>query len=387
MSAKRTIVLADLHLVPDSAEELSGDVASLLAAHRGARLVVAGDFFDLPSIAKKSERRRAVSEVLAAHQPIRAALGEHLDKGGELVLLGGNHDAEVGSPGFEACLIESIGAHPSASARITTSPWFFREGGLHVEHGHLYDPDNAPAHPLVDGEASLGVHFTEEFLAPTGAFRYLQVNADAPLPLFLRSFSWYGLRAPYVIYRYFHAAILALGKSGPFYRAGAEVGEGRERAVAFAREAGIPVDLAHEVFALSATPTLQSFSQTFRRLYFDRVLATLGAASGLTALAFGKTKAGALLLGVSAAVMAASWAHGKTPFAASVIERLSRGAGAVAGATGAKLVVLGHTHTEALEESYANTGSFAFPKGAPGRPFLEIEGDMASPKAVRRYWG
>ena len=53
---------------------------------------------------------------------------------------------------------------------------------------------------------------------------------------------------------------------------------------------------------------------------------------------------------------------------------------------GAKLVVFGHTHREALADGYANTGSFAFHGSAPGRPFLEIEGTEEHPRAVRRYW-
>ncbi|MEO6418581.1 MAG: hypothetical protein ABIP39_04200, partial [Polyangiaceae bacterium] len=57
----------------------------------------------------------------------------------------------------------------------------------------------------------------------------------------------------------------------------------------------------------------------------------------------------------------------------------------VADAASAKLVVFGHTHAEALEGTYANTGSFSFPRGAPGRPFLEIEGSIDAPRAVRRY--
>jgi hypothetical protein len=48
--------------------------------------------------------------------------------------------------------------------------------------------------------------------------------------------------------------------------------------------------------------------------------------------------------------------------------------------------VFGHTHREADSGRYANTGSFAFPRGAPGRPFLEIEGTGEAPRAVRRYW-
>jgi predicted phosphodiesterase len=84
--------------------------------------------------------------------------------------------------------------------------------------------------------------------------------------------------------------------------------------------------------------------------------------------------------------MAASWASGHDRYKGSVTERLERGARAVAEASGAKLVVFGHTHREAIAGAYANTGSFAFPGRAPGRPFLEIEGSLESPSVVRRYF-
>ncbi len=87
------------------------------------------------------------------------------------MLVAGNHDAEVGSPERRAALLAALRVSPEARARVRTSPWFFREAALHIEHGHLFDPDNAPAHPLVIGERSLGVHLVEEFIAPTGAHR------------------------------------------------------------------------------------------------------------------------------------------------------------------------------------------------------------------------
>jgi predicted phosphodiesterase len=58
----------------------------------------------------------------------------------------------------------------------------------------------------------------------------------------------------------------------------------------------------------------------------------------------------------------------------------------VAATTGAKLVVFGHTHREALGEGYANTGSFSFPRGAEGRPYLELTGGPDAPRAEARYW-
>jgi hypothetical protein len=141
-----------------------------------------------------------------------------------------------------------------------------------------------------------------------------------------------------------------------------------------------------ELYALGATPTLESFSRTFTRVYFDRVVASLTMLSGLGTAAIGARKPGAVIFGLGAAMMGASWANGHNRYGGTVPELLAASAGAVAAATGARLVVFGHTHREALSEGYANTGSFAFPGKAPGRPYLTIEGPAEQPRAVRHYW-
>lgn len=381
----RTIVLGDVHLVSQTPPNVSADLARLIASHPDARIIVAGDLFDLASERPRLALPRAVDAVLGVHRPLRAALARHIDRGGELWLVSGNHDPEVGDPGFVAALLAALDASPEARARVRTTPWFFREGAIHVEHGHLYDPDNAPAHPLVLGHKSLGVHFVEEFIAPTGAHQYLQANDSTPLKLFLASFAWYGPRAPYVIYRYFHAAISAMLRSGPLYRAADEIALGRERAHAFAEQAGVPREVIDQLFERGARPTLESLARTFSRIYFDRVMATVSMATGLGAAALGRRGSGAALFGLGALVMGTSWALGHNRYAGTVPELLAKGASRVAEVTGAKLVVFGHTHREALHEGYANTGSFAFPREAPGRPYLEIEGSAEAPRIVRRY--
>lgn len=385
-SGSRTVVLSDLHLVRESPPALEADVAGLIAAHAGARLVFLGDLFDLSASTPRRPHREHVVEALGAHPAVRAALARHLDGGGELWLLGGNHDAEVGTEGFDAHLLGALGASPGSASRLRTSPWFFREGGLHLEHGHFYDPDNAPAHPLVNGARSLGVHFVEEFIAPAGAHHYLQVNDSTPLKLFLASFTKYGARAPHVIYRYFYAAFAAMLKSGPFYRASREIPVGRALEEAFAGELGVSHDLVEILLAHGATPTMESLARTFSRLYFDRVIATLAIAGGLGTAAFGSRKAGGAVAALGALLMVTSWSRGHNRYGGTVPELLAASAARVAEATSAHLVVFGHTHREAASGAYANTGSFAFPAGAPGRPFLEIEGTRERPRAVRRYW-
>ena len=287
--------------------------------------------------------------------------------------MAGNHDAEVGVDAFGPELASALSLTGAARERVRTSPWFFREGGLHIEHGHLYDPDNAPAHPLSAGK-SLGVHFVEEFIAPTGAHRYLNANDGTPLTLFLSSFRWYGARAPYVIYRFFRAAFGALAISGARFPEGEEQARGRALAEAFAAVTGVPSRDLDELHAAAPRPTLTSTRATFARCYLDRVLATVAVGGGVAALACQRPALGALSISAGAVGLRASWAAGYDRYTGSVRERLEEGASKVRALTSAKLVVFGHTHREALVSGYANTGSFSFPGSAPGRPYLDRRG-------------
>lgn len=365
----RTLVLGDLHLTRHSAPELTRDFASLLAAHPGSRVVVAGDFFDLMTDAPHGERREAIAGVLGAHPCLGRAIGEHVDRGGELLLLGGNHDADLGRDDVRAALAELIAPSAAGRERIRAAPWFVREAGLHIEHGHFYDPDNAPEHPLVTGEHSLGVHFSAEFIHPTQAHRFLTANDATPLKLLMAAFRWYGPRGPYVVYRYFHAAFAALAKSGPFYRARAERHLGEERHADFAREAGVPAALVDQIMALGARPTLEDWQRTFARLYLDRALPTILAGASAAAAGAGWRKSGAAGVGLGSMLLVLSWLHGHNRYRGRVVDHLEDAAGRIVATTGADYVIFGHTHQEALGPRYANTGSFAF---SPGRPFLEV---------------
>ncbi len=382
----RTIVLADLHLVGQTPKPLGEDLAQLVSSHAGARIVLAGDLFDLPSEMPNVARDKALASALEAQAHVRRALAEHVERGGQLWLVSGNHDTEVGAPGFQDALATAFGVSTEARARIRATPWFFREGGLHIEHGHLFDPDNAPAHPLVIGARSLGTHFVEELIAKTGAHRYLNANDQTPLKLLTSAFTWYGRQGPYVVYRYFYTALSALAASGPFYRGRGENEAGKEHEAPFAEEHGVPHEMIQALLERAAEPTMASLKRTFARIYFDRVIATLTMMGGLGAVAMGRKVGGTLATCAGAALMGVSWAQGHDRYTGTVTERLRNGARSVREVTGAELVVLGHTHREALEEGYANTGSFAFHGSAPGRPFLEIEGTRERPVAVRRYW-
>jgi len=384
----RTFVVGDLHLTSYTSAAAAGDFVRLLERCSGQRLLIAGDFFDLATEAPRENKQRTVGRVLQAHAAVRAALGQFVDGGGELWLCSGNHDSDLGDDAVRTALIDSLQAPADSAARIRSSPWFFREAGLHIEHGHFYDADNAPEHPLVAGQPPLGVHFSSEFVHPTGAHRYLSANDGTPLRLFLSSFAWYGPRAPYVIYRYFHAAASALTKSGPLYRAHHERHAGQERHAAFAAAVGVPAEMVEAVFAQGAAPTQRSFANTFARLYLDRVVASLLMATGLSAtlLPSGPGRAlGAASTTLGAMLMTLSWLHGHNRYGGTVVERLQLAADRIVQHSGAELVVFGHTHREALHDKYANTGSFAFPQQTAGRPYLEIAWRGGRPRPERRY--
>ena len=142
-------IIGDLHLTRFSPTKLGDDLERMLTEHRGEAVVVAGDFF-VSSDAPREQRREAIHEILGAHPVVRRALAEHLDRDGSILFCGGNHDCDVGDGLTEQCLREELPLSSNGRERLATRPWFIRYGGLHIEHGHFYDPDNAPAHPLVN---------------------------------------------------------------------------------------------------------------------------------------------------------------------------------------------------------------------------------------------
>lgn len=377
----RTLVLGDLHLSSHTPRVVERDLAALLAAHPGTRVVFAGDFFDLS--AEGSHGARDLASGFRAHPRATAAVAEHVSRGGEIVWLAGNHDPEVAAADDVA---RALGLSSEAAARVRVTPWFHRQGGLHVEHGHLYDPDNAPAHPLASARGTLGVHFVEEFIAKTGAFAYLNANDKTPLELFVSAFRWYGRRGPFVVYTYFQAAFSALGKSGRFWDGEREAARAEAALDAFLADAGIDEATARALIAERAIPTMTSLRATVARLYLDRVTATVSLLAGLSAFALGKRQLALVLGAAGLAGLAWSWSRGHDRYGGKVPERLDDGARRIARASGAPLVVFGHAHEIADRDGYSNTASFAFPRGVPGRPFLEITGDASHPRAERRFW-
>lgn len=365
---RRTLVVADVHLTRQTPRPVAADLARLFTEHPGARVYVAGDLFDRSAEAAPTP---SVDEVLGAHPGLARALGEHLERGGELRLAAGNHDADVGREGFGDTLARALRLGPEARGRLSTTPWFFRDGSLHLEHGHVFDPDNAPGHPLVHGAPSLGVRFVHDFIAPTGAYAYLNRNDKLPLELFTEAFTRYGARGPHVVATFFRASFAALANAGPFYDLDAERASGDALLDAFALGADVSADALRGLLSAQEAPTLARLGGTFARLYLDRVAFTMALLSSLGLAASGRRRAALALAAVGMGCMLSSWAAGYNRYAGRVVTRLAAGAELVAGATGASLVVLGHAHSPEVTDGYANPGTFSFSPGET-RTFLEL---------------
>ena len=114
-------------------------------------------------------------------------------------------------------------------------------------------------------------------------------------------------------------------KSGPLYRAHDERRTGGGPTGGVRRRGGISDAIIGELLTLGATPTLESMSHTFARLYFDRVVATPRARGRARSLKRSDDVAprsrgsqrGALVMGLS-------WARGHDRYSGLVAERSPR---------------------------------------------------------------
>ena len=98
-------------------------------------------------------------------------------------------------------VLHEMGLDLPESVPLTTFPWFIRRAGVHIEHGHFYDPDNAPNHPLSQWDhrtEPLGVALTRRFIAPNGAMMFAGAYQVTPMAGFMQVLSEYRLRAPLV---------------------------------------------------------------------------------------------------------------------------------------------------------------------------------------------
>ncbi len=378
------IIVSDLHLDRGVDTAVTRDLAELIATHPGHEFVLNGDVLNLSTEPSGFEPTSAVEAYLADKTVLLHSLRDHLLRGDPVTVLAGNHDAVLGTSAVEHTLRRLLAV--DRAAPLACLPWFARRGRVHVEHGHLYDADNAPNHPLVAPTwrtEPLGIAITRRFLAPHRALEFCHRHDTTPMAGLRRVFALYGPRAPKVVLGYFAYAARQCRSAWHKRRLLAEQVEGQQQLAAYAAAQRVDPGAVSRLLEDIPRPTHHRLRRTFARLYLDRVVASVGSVSGAAVLVAGAPMSGLLLAGAGTTYLGASLARGKNRYAGLVELALRDAALRIVDATGAETVVMGHTHDEDYTPVYVNTGSFAYPN-EPGRPFVQVGADGS---VSRRRWG
>jgi hypothetical protein len=383
----RTIVVGDLHVRDGGDPRPARALAALLSREPTANVVFAGDTLDLAAepVATAGEAARRALQ----HAPeLGHAIAERASRGITTTFIAGNHDAAIAQPDTTAAIHEGLGLSPEHRSFVRTEPWFHQiaDGAVHIEHGHVYDPDGAPTHPLASvARDDVGISILRRFIVPVGGHFLVAHNAEAPLPLLMRVIKTYGPRAPQVIFKYISSAMTTWLQSGDAFPLEGDRREGEQRLRDYAAEVGLDAETLAMLLDAHATPTRARRTETFLRLYLDRVLATSAILSGTTVSAAGAVLgsstvalAGVPVAAVGALCLSASLLVGVNRYHGRAERSLAIGAERAAEITGSKTVILGHVHVDVSGPRYRNTASFAF---MPRNPYLVVERDGSVERA------
>ncbi|HTQ03828.1 MAG TPA: metallophosphoesterase [Polyangiaceae bacterium] len=366
------VVVGDVHLSHGSRRDSGRALAELVRAHRGAEIMLNGDIFNLSLDAPERAPSDSVLAMLRAEPELREAVRAHLTGAGRLTVLPGNHDAALADPETRALLLGWLDL--GEGAPLTCSRWFEKRGKIHVEHGHAYDPDNAPTHPLVRPSVTtepLGVALTRRFLAPNRAFDFAHATEITPLEAIVRATRVFGARMPLLLARYLVTAGRFCRQAGWRPELAREREHGDILLRGAASELGLDVEILRALDDDRPRPTHESFERAFFRLYFDRIVATAGASAGVGLGALAKSRSLYGLAALSALYLLESQRRGRNRYEGLPVRRLRQASARVRDITGAELVIFGHTHVAEATAGYMNPGSFTYRAGEP-RPYAFV---------------
>jgi predicted phosphodiesterase len=367
------VVVGDVHFSHGGRPDTGQALARLVRETPGSEVVLNGDVWNLSLDAPTRDPHDSLLAMLAPETELRGALREHLTGTGRLTILPGNHDAAVATAGLRERLLEWLELTPAA--RVTFPAWFLRHGSVHVEHGHAYDPDNAPTHPLVAPSLAtepLGVALTRRFLAPNHAFDFAHATEITPVEALTRAARVFGFRMPLILVRYFATASHFCREAGWRPELAREQERGDALLPRLAPELGLEREVLQRLLDDRPRPTHESFERAFFRLYFDRIVASLSTVGGVGA-GVALRSAGALgLAALSALYLYDSTRKGTNRYEGLPVKRLREAASHVQNITGADTVIFGHTHVPDAKDGYLNPGSFKYRHG-DARPYAYID--------------
>ncbi|MCK6545487.1 metallophosphoesterase [Myxococcota bacterium] len=429
------LVVSDLHIGELGSHGLEGIRAVDRAlvrfvdwyrAHREEgrpwRLIIAGDgidflHFSLKSLSASQDEAnavRALEQIVAENRAVFAALARFVGAGHELLVLKGNHDAELHwdrvQERLRALLLElwidqlegrsaTVQAVEAYRARVTVHRWFYHHHGvLYVEHGNQYDELCSFEHVLCpvgedhEIESPLS-HVTLRAFADV--VRHLDPHAVDRWALgqFLR---WVSSLGPALVLR---AAGAYLGCAAWLTQLARRVSKISDDARAHherrMRDLVEHFDLEHEALELldrlKRRPAGHDIRDGFRMLFFDQLLLVLATASIALGLALGP---GSALVRAAAGVtaLAAAWAVSRRWLRGRRVEahpKLAESAVHVAAIFEVPLIVFGHSHVPEVQRlegaTYVNTGSWTH-DGESGLTHLCVALGEGITRAELRRW-
>ncbi len=362
----------------------------------GLQLVVNGDFIDFWNVEVAAEvadpEARAVARlhaVLDEYPAVEDALVRFLRRGGGIVFVVGNHDAEFLYPAVREALVARLegAAHgDEAAASITRTGavrldalgqgrvrfvrWFLHEpGGVWIEHGHKFDPSCATPASLSPTRGGRLVPTVAEVATRSFANLVPEIDHDAPDHMSgLDYVRWAAARGGrftlrcILLYLRMAGRVLSLGLRGG--RAD-RTGRRRHRALLerIARNANLQMSTLQALERIAPPPSTATVGGVLSVVALDLILAgtlpvvllaVAGWAVGVGALA------GAAAGGIVAAALVATLLRGRGR--RDVAAKMTEVASEVGRTVGVPLVLMGHSHRGQLEcidgVVYANSGSF-----------------------------
>ncbi len=411
------LVVSDMHLTEEQPPRglwkrflqrdrfVDDDFAALLRHTREKEagplcLVLNGDVFDFDAVMSVPEtaedlgyleRTRSLDPtepksvykmecIIRDHPVFFDALVELLQAGHRLVIVLGNHDVELFWPAVQAVVRQRLGPAASSEA-VRFEPWAYEWADVRIEHGHLLDPFCAvedPTHPVL--EAPEGVRQVQ---VPFGNLvnRYLANLMGFFNPNCTESYqhsAWgyfvfwlkHHLRKKIPLARvWFWGALFTLWQAAR-----------QRRWRPLRRRQALPGPYER--------PAFRRWFLMLRELWLDRV-ALVGAGAVtivIVALALG---AGWWLAPSISGVIAGAVVWDRiirryVPRSDVWLHRLQEGAAKLARATGARLLVLGHSHSwqkQPLPDGgyYLNSGTFS-------PSYLDVECEQPKPFSRTFLW-
>ncbi len=355
-------------------------------------------------LGSEAERAKVKLEMTVEyHRALFARLARFVRAGGELLMIRGNHDAEMfwgkvqrflrqrlaelAFEGEKFSVDEMLERRAEFQSRIHFVPWCYVEPGrVYLEHGHQYDPYCSFDHQLYP------VSPTDPRQIDTPLFMFAMryfVNRLSDFAShyadfwtvkdYLRWFRQRGFSGVfYTLYMAGEAATRSVHYAALFWlgRVGAYENEHARRLEEEAARYDVPVESLRRIDELHYTPVTRNLPELMRLLFLDRLLLGLGAGLTLLFWLLIFDNPWMELLGVGTVLLAAFAANRRLEPRRFLLPgpRQAYAAREIADLLGVRVVAMGHSHQRRkvdLGEGrfYVNTGCWLPPvRGEPHAP-------------------